>query len=147
MTLDVEVEDPRWPDMIAVAKRCYAVVMYPDPRGVTMLFASDEVVHALNLEWLGKDKSTNVLSFPSKPMPLPPGEVQHLGDIVLAFETVKAEAEAQAKPFENHVSHLIVHALLHLLGWDHENDADAEAMEDRERDFLGQLGIPDPYAN
>jgi probable rRNA maturation factor len=145
MTLSVDVEDPRWPDVARVAERCHKAVMGNDTRSVALLFASDAEVRVLNKQWRGQDKPTNVLSFPASPMPGPPGEEQHLGDIILAFETVKAEAVAQAKPFENHVSHLIVHGLLHLLGLDHDNDADADAMESRERDILAKLGIPDPY--
>ena len=69
-----------------------------------------------------------------------------LGDIVLAFETVQSEAKQEHKPFDNHVSHLVVHGLLHLLGYDHETDAEAEIMEALERKILARLAIPDPYA-
>jgi probable rRNA maturation factor len=145
MTLETEFEDPRWPDLTRVAERCHMATLGKDPRGVTILFTSDADMRVLNKDWRGKDKPTNVLSFPATPMPIPPGEIQHLGDIALAFETVSAEAKEQQKPFENHVAHLIVHGLLHLLGLDHETDDEAEAMEARERDILDSLGIPDPY--
>jgi probable rRNA maturation factor len=145
MSLSIDVEDARWPDVTALAERCRAAVLTDDPRTVAVLFTSDSEIQSLNKEWRGKDKSTNVLSFPAAPMPVPPGEAAHLGDLVLAFETVSKEAQEQGKPFENHVAHLIVHGLLHLLGLDHENDTDAEAMEHRERRILAHLGIPDPY--
>ena len=97
-------------------------------------------------EWRGKDKPTNVLSFPA--FPLKPGMAPKplLGDIVLAYETVRARLEAEAKPFENHLSHLIAHGLLHLFGYDHETDDEAEVMEALERQILARLAIPDPYA-
>ncbi|TIX40762.1 MAG: rRNA maturation RNase YbeY, partial [Mesorhizobium sp.] len=99
----------------------------------------------LNVGWRGKDKPTNVLSFPAFPFarggPLPP----MLGDIVLAAETVVREAALEHKPLENHISHLVIHGLLHLLGYDHETDAEAELMEATERAALARLAIPDPY--
>jgi probable rRNA maturation factor len=145
MSLSIDVEDARWPDVSALAERCYAAVLADDTRTVAVLFTIDAEIQSLNKEWRGKDMPTNILSFPAAPMPVPPGEVAHLGDLVLAFETISKEAQEQGKPFENHVAHLIVHGLLHLLGLDHETDTDAEVMEHRERDVLARLGIPDPY--
>ena len=96
--------------------------------------------------WRGKDKPTNVLSFPAFPEtkagPLPP----MLGDIVLAAETVAAESELENKPLEHHITHLVIHGLLHLVGYDHETDAQADEMEALERRALARLAIPDPYA-
>jgi probable rRNA maturation factor len=99
----------------------------------------------LNRDWRGKDKPTNVLSFPA--MPVTPGGAvpPMLGDIALAFETVAAEAALEGKSFDHHLVHLIVHGLLHLLGHDHEDDVQAEAMEALERAALARLAIPDPY--
>ncbi|MEQ8451666.1 MAG: rRNA maturation RNase YbeY [Nitratireductor sp.] len=112
--------------------------------GVT--FSDDESMRALNRQWRGKDKPTNVLSFPAFPDQsldrIPP----MLGDIVLAFETVRREAGLEEKPFDHHLSHLLVHGLLHLLGYDHETDDDAAHMEATERRVLARLGIADPYA-
>jgi probable rRNA maturation factor len=99
---------------------------------------------ALNAGWRGKDKSTNVLSFPAFPAggkALPP----MLGDVVLASETVAAEAMNEGKPLADHLTHLIVHGVLHLIGYDHEIDAEAEMMEQAERRILASLAIPDPY--
>jgi probable rRNA maturation factor len=119
---------------------------------VSVLLADDATVRRLNADYRGQDRATNVLSFPAfERIPgredgrLPAGPVP-LGDIVLAFETVRAEADAEGKPLAHHVSHLLVHGCLHLLGHDHENPKDALLMEGLERDILGQLGIPDPYA-
>lgn len=112
---------------------------------VGVVFTDDRRIRSLNIEWRGKDKPTNVLSFPlSAPgqEALPP----LLGDIVLAFETALREAEEEEKPFDDHLSHLLVHGFLHLLGYDHETDADAEEMEELERRVLGRLAIPDPYS-
>ena len=113
---------------------------------LSVVFSGDAAIRKLNAGWRGKDKPTNVLSFPAFPTsrggPLPP----MLGDIVLAAETVKREAALEGKPIENHITHLVVHGLLHLLGYDHETDAEAEEMEAVERAALARLAIPDPYA-
>ena len=120
---------------------------------VGVLLADDVTVRRLNAEHRGKDRATNVLSFPTfehiledAPGPLPPGPAP-LGDIVLALETIRAEAAAQRKPLLDHVSHLLVHGCLHLLGYDHQSAEDAARMEGLERAILEQLGIPDPYAD
>lgn len=114
---------------------------------LSLVFTDDKHVRALNAEWRGKDAATNVLSFPAFEMapgyPLPP----LLGDIVIAFETVRREAALESKPFEHHLTHLIVHGFLHLLGYDHETDDEAEVMEGLERRILTALGIPDPYGD
>jgi probable rRNA maturation factor len=113
---------------------------------LSVVFTDDAHVRELNAGWRGKDKPTNVLSFPAFPASgggaLPP----MLGDIVLAAETVAREAALESKPLENHISHLVIHGLLHLLGYDHETETEAEAMEAIERIALARLAIPDPYA-
>lgn len=113
---------------------------------VSVVFSDDGRVRELNAAWRGKDRPTNVLSFPAsgtgRGEALPP----MLGDIVLAFETVTAEARLEGKPLEHHISHLVLHGLLHLLGHDHEQEAEAEDMEALERRALARLAIPDPYA-
>ena len=99
---------------------------------------------ALNHHYRGKDYATNVLSFPAE---LPEGvKLPLLGDLVICAPVVAREAAEQGKPVAAHYAHLTVHGVLHLLGWDHEHDKDAEAMEQLEREVLAELGLPDPYA-
>ena len=99
---------------------------------------------ALNRHDRGKDYATNVLSFPAE---LPEGvKLPLLGDLVICAPVVAREAAEQGKPVAAHYAHLTVHGVLHLLGWDHEHDKDAEAMEQLEREVLAELGLPDPYA-
>lgn len=109
---------------------------------VSLLLGDDATIASLNKQFRNKDGPTNVLSFP----PADQSEPGFLGDIALAAETVVEEANFQGKRFENHAAHLVVHGFLHLLGYDHMNDADAEAMEARERAILVSIGIEDPYA-
>lgn len=109
---------------------------------VSLLLGDDHGVQALNRDFRGKDKPTNVLSFPPSVFGADP---DFLGDIALAAETIAQEAEFQGKSFDNHAAHLVVHGFLHLLGYDHEDDADAVKMESREREILASLGIEDPY--
>ncbi|MBN8607072.1 MAG: rRNA maturation RNase YbeY [Caulobacterales bacterium] len=109
---------------------------------VSLLLGDDAAIAALNKEFRDKEGPTNVLSFP----PAEPAEPGFLGDIALAAETIETEAQSQGKSFANHAAHLVVHGFLHLLGYDHMNEADAEAMEARERAILAEIGIEDPYA-
>jgi probable rRNA maturation factor len=95
---------------------------------------------ALNREYRGKDYATNVLSFPYESEPVV------MGDLVICPSVVANEAAEQNKPLDAHYAHLTVHGMLHLQGWDHDNDEDAQAMEDEEREILAALGYPDPYA-
>lgn len=111
---------------------------------VSLLLGDDAAITALNRQFRGKEKPTNVLSFP--PAAGEPGQGRFLGDIALAAETIAMEAEFQGKSFEHHAAHLAVHGFLHLLGYDHECEADAERMEARERTILLSIGIDDPYA-
>ena len=116
----------------------------PSSVAVSVLLADDDAIRELNRSWRGKDKATNVLSFPAPAMPGAPGP-RHLGDIALAYETVLREAEAEDKTFHDHATHLLVHGTLHLLGYDHELEADAEIMESLEVEALHALGIANPY--
>src|SRR5215813_824518 len=116
---------------------------------LAVMLTDDTGIRTLNGNWRGIDKPTNVLSFPAlQPTGDTPDDMPRmLGDIAIAYQTTRREADEEAKPFEHHLSHLAVHGFLHLIGYDHENDDDAEAMEALEREILSQLGIPDPYAD
>lgn len=117
-----------------------------EPCEVTIVLTDDEEMTELNRLWRGKDTPTNVLSFPAGEPVTAGGEPCPLGDVVLAGETVQAEAEAQGVSLADHVSHLIVHGVLHLLGFDHEVADEAERMEALETKVLASLGIANPYA-
>jgi probable rRNA maturation factor len=117
----------------------------PEPVELAILLSADAEVRALNRRWRGEDKPTNVLSFPSGAAAGPRGR-RLLGDVVLAYETLAREAEAADKPLAHHLSHLVVHGVLHLMGHDHERPAEARRMETLEVRVLAALGIPDPYA-
>jgi probable rRNA maturation factor len=117
---------------------------------LAVMLTDDAGIRALNDTWRGIDKPTNVLSFPAlqpEGAPKPGDPPRMLGDIAIAYETTRREAEAEHKPFDHHLSHLAVHGFLHLIGYDHETDAEAEAMEALERRILARLGIADPYAD
>jgi probable rRNA maturation factor len=112
---------------------------------VSLLFCDDARIRELNRDWRQIDKPTNVLSFPASD-PLRLTQAPLLGDIAIAFETVERESVDERKEFVDHLSHMIVHGFLHLVGFDHETESDAERMEATERRALARLGIADPYA-
>jgi probable rRNA maturation factor len=117
---------------------------------LAVMLTDDAGIRTLNSNWRGIDKPTNVLSFPALPPSGPRGPddaPRMLGDIAIAYQTMRKEADDEQKPFDHHLSHLAVHGFLHLIGYDHETDDDAETMEALEREILSQLGIPDPYAD
>jgi probable rRNA maturation factor len=116
---------------------------------LAVMLTDDAGIRTLNRNWRSIDKPTNVLSFPAlqPTAPSPDDAPRMLGDIAIAYETTRSEADDQQKPFDHHLTHLAVHGFLHLVGYDHESEAEAEAMENLERDILGTLGIPDPYAH
>jgi probable rRNA maturation factor len=147
MEIDVLTEDDAWlavPEREALARRAaravFGVLERPEPPSeLSIVFTGDAAVAELNRQWRGKAGPTNVLSFPAA------GGAGTLGDIVLAAGVVAAEAEAQGKPLANHTAHLMIHGLLHLLGYDHADDATADAMERLEIRAMARLGLPDPY--
>ncbi|MFD0916953.1 rRNA maturation RNase YbeY [Pseudahrensia aquimaris] len=120
-------------------------VALPKGTEVSVVFGNDAMVKELNRDWRDKDKPTNVLSFAANDGLAPPDWSPLLGDIVLAQETIVREAKEQGKAVEAHLTHLIVHGFLHLLGYDHENDDEADTMEQIETRALARLGIADPY--
>ena len=146
---DLRVEDPRWLDILGdpesfVLRTLGAVTAEVDldeDEAFSVLFADDAALEALNRQWRGKDKPTNVLSFPA------PDGAGTLGDIAIAYETVAREAQEQGKTVADHATHLLVHGLLHLLGYDHEADGEAAEMEGLERDILARLDVSDPYGD
>jgi probable rRNA maturation factor len=148
-TIEVYCENPAWhdaaPDLEPRLKQAALTTLVgasdaaADRSSLTILLTDDEQLRALNRAHRGKDKPTNVLSFPSA------AGGDYLGDIAIALATAKREAVASNKPLVDHVLHLAVHGVLHLLGHDHETPAEAETMEAREVEILSQIGVPDPY--
>jgi probable rRNA maturation factor len=147
--VEVAVDDPDWlavePGAEQLAATVAAAVLERLPTGasasVVVLLSGDEQVQDLNARFRGKDAPTNVLSFPA------PGTAGgHLGDVILALGVCRREAREQRKPLAHHLQHLTAHGVLHLLGYDHETDAEADSMEALERAILAGLGVPDPYA-
>lgn len=155
--VDIVIEDERWldVDLPGMARRAAAAAtahLGIDAPEIVVMGCDDARIAALNHHFRGKEAPTNVLSWPSvdhaprAPGAVPdPVETDELGDIAISYDTCQREAGAQGKPFADHVTHLLVHAILHLAGYDHEVEADAETMEDAERSILAGLGIPDPY--
>lgn len=143
--IEIEVEADDWTvvlaDVEAVVERAAGAALGPVAGDVVVLLTDDAAVRDLNARFRDKDRPTNVLSFPA-----PESAAPHLGDIVLAYGVCAAEAETQGKTLADHLSHLVVHGVLHVLGRDHEDEAEAEEMEAEERDILARIGVADPYA-
>lgn len=162
MPVEVVIEDDRWraAGLEGLAGRAADVTLRhlgldPGMREISLLACDDARIAALNAEFRGKPAATNVLSWPAEdlsadapgevPLPPEPGADGFLGDIAIAYDTCAREAAGADRPLADHVTHLIVHALLHLLGYDHVRDPDATLMEATEVAILGKLGVPDPY--
>lgn len=154
ITVDIEIEDAAWTggveDAEALVWRAAQAVLDAhediEGQGITILLTDDDSVQALNRDFRQKDYATNVLSFPSPQNPEANPEGQ-IGDIALAYGVCAREAAEQGKPLAHHLQHLVAHGVLHLLGYDHEGDEEAEAMESLEREILAGLDVPDPYAS
>jgi probable rRNA maturation factor len=147
LKIDLRVDSDRWKEAAkvnAIVRRAVTQAAARSTKGgeLAIVLTDDSAIRLLNRDWRGVDAATNVLSFPTKDTG---GQPPLIGDIVLAFETIAREARAERKPFAHHVAHLAVHGFLHLIGYDHERDADAVEMEQAERDILQRLAIPDPY--
>ena len=142
--IEVEVEDPAWtealPDVVARVERAAVAALGTVEGDVVVLLTDDAAVHDLNRRFRDRDQPTNVLSFPAAESASP-----HLGDLLLAHGVCAAEAAAQGKSLADHLTHLTVHGVLHLLGRDHVDEIEAEAMEAEERTLLASLGVADPY--
>lgn len=161
MLTDTLIEDARWQelrlgDLAEKAASATLLHLGMDPAcwEITVLACDDACIAALNAEFRDKPVATNVLSWPSAERAAtlagtrpeaPTGPDPELGDIAIAYETCAAEAEAAGKSLPDHATHLVIHATLHLLGYDHARDQDATLMEATEVDILGKLGLPDPY--
>lgn len=155
LQIDILVEADGWPlesRLESLARRAVDAVLADlaitaaGSSEVSLVFSDDAQIRILNAQWRGQDKPTNVLSFPAYPYERGAALPPMLGDIILARETVEREAQLEHKPFDHHLSHLLVHGMLHLLGYDHEDEEEAEEMESAERRMLVALAIPDPYA-
>jgi probable rRNA maturation factor len=162
VSVDCVIEDLRWADVdfqILVGTASDAALgrlgLEPSMFEISVLACDDTKIATLNADFRAKAQPTNVLSWPSEnrtattpgDMPMIPSQEAdtEIGDIAIAYDTCAREAKEQGKPFQDHVTHLIVHGTLHLLGFDHENEPDAALMEGLETEILGNLGLPDPY--
>ena len=147
VVVDVLVQSPQWkakPRVKMIVTRAISAAanaVSRDSGEVAVVLTDDAAVRRLNRRWRGIDKPTNVLSFPAAA-----SSAGTLGDIAIAYQTLARECRTARKPFAAHLSHLAIHGFLHLMGYDHQHDSDAEAMEQVERSVLARLGIPDPYA-
>ena len=144
--IEVEVADDDWTrgiaDAVSVVERAATAALGTVVGDVVVLLTDDAAVRDLNARFRDRDRPTNVLSFPAAQSAAP-----HLGDLVLAHGVCAAEAVAQGKTLADHLTHLTVHGVLHLLGRDHEDAAEAETMEAEERSILASLGVADPYTS
>jgi probable rRNA maturation factor len=159
--IEIIVRSARWrkystaKTLVRKAVLAAAKAVSTSPIELAIVLSNDSAIRTLNRDWRGKDVPTNVLSFPVPGPPTaqrraggkPRNPSPYIGDIVIAYETVAREAKAQDKPFGHHLVHLAIHGFLHLHGYDHENDRDAQKMERLERRILARLAIPDPYAS
>ena len=154
--ISVDIADARWNDavpggvepLVLDAVRAALAAHGPDaPVEIGLRLTDDEEIHALNRDWRGMDKPTNVLSFALDEEMNAPGAPVPLGDVVIAYDTCVQEAADEDKTVADHLRHLVVHGTLHLFGFDHEDAGEADIMEDAERRILAGLGVSDPYAN
>jgi probable rRNA maturation factor len=156
-TVDVQIESDLWDaepasEAIVRAAIAAAAALSTSPGEVSILLADDSVVRGLNKQWRGIDKPTNVLSFPAPKSTVNLPSPRHrssrpLGDIVIAYEMLVGECADEGRQFIHHLSHLVVHGYLHLLGYDHQTDAEAEMMEALESKIMKRMGMPDPWSD
>lgn len=141
VTFEIVIEDERWKGLFSAYNTVLNTITthHDIPKTeLSIMLSNNNHIQKLNKEYRGKDRPTNVLSFPSD-------EEDYLGDLIFAYETVDEESIEQSKPFDAHFTHLLVHGVLHLLGYDHMNDQEAEEMEALEIQILADLNIKNPY--
>jgi probable rRNA maturation factor len=152
--LDIVIESPLWNSVPGVKPALRRAIKAALPEGqpkiaeaeLAIVLTDDAAIRKLNRQWRGRDQPTNVLSFPSPSARRPDIGARLLGDVVIAYETAAREADTEGLPLAHHLAHLAVHGYLHLLGYDHETESEAETMERLEREILARLDVPDPYA-
>lgn len=158
---ELDIDDPRWNDIDIekLAETAFTIVLEHHKLGgewqIGVLACSDDRIAELNDTYRDKDKATNVLSWPNFDLsptnagkiPAPTGFDDSLGDIAISYDTCVQEAQMGGISIQSHLAHLLIHSCLHLLGYDHETDADAQRMENLETELLAKLGIDDPYNN
>lgn len=161
ISIEIAVDSNRWEDIEAFELLTqntshiviawleeYESIIFPQiPMELSVLLTDDASIKEINSEWRKQDKATNVLSFPTKDLSVGDTPLPLLGDIIFAHETILRESEELTKSFEEHFTHLFIHGFLHLLGYDHINDTDAEQMERIETGILTSIGLSDPYEN
>ena len=161
IAIDIAVDSDQWKDIEAfeeLAQKTSAIVTnwleeregirFPQvPMELSVLLTDDASIKEINSKWRMQNKATNVLSFPTKELNVGETPLPLLGDVIFAYETILREAEELTKSFEEHLTHLFIHGFLHLLGYDHINDTDAEQMERIETGILLSIGLSDPYEN
>ncbi|WP_336294491.1 rRNA maturation RNase YbeY [Bartonella sp. CB169] len=153
ISIDITVESPGWNDeqmLYNITEKVLTMIMHHLSlenvvSEISLLFTDDKHMAQINAQWRNKNKPTNVLSFPAFPLKVGQTPGLMLGDIIIAQETVMLEAKKEGKLFKDHLTHMIVHGVLHLLGYDHETDDEALEMEKLEREILQKLFIKDPY--
>lgn len=152
--IETVIEDDEWnralPNAADLVSSCYGAALKLEPTlldsTAALLLTNDASVRSLNAQYRNKDAPTNVLAFPAEPDGVQPGPL-FLGDIAVARETSQREAMEKGISIADHTAHLVVHGVLHLIGYDHQNEQDAVRMETREREILNLMGVSDPYAS
>jgi probable rRNA maturation factor len=147
---DVQIDSPLWdaqPQAVAAVRAAItaaAAALSTSAGEVSILLTDDSAVRSLNRDWRGLDKPTNVLSFPAPKGPIGSG-VPSLGDIAIAYETLQRECRDEDREFLHHLTHLTVHGFLHLIGYDHQTDTQADEMEGIESKIMTAMNLPDPW--
>ncbi|MBA9083025.1 MULTISPECIES: rRNA maturation RNase YbeY [Bartonella] len=153
ITIDITIEDSEWDNedvLYDITTKALTTTMHhlslnKVTSELSLLFTNDDHIAQINAQWRFQNKPTNVLSFPAFPLKVGQSPKPMLGDIIIARETIMREAKEEGKSFQDHLTHMIVHGLLHLLGYNHETNDEANQMETLEREILSKLSIKNPY--